>query len=66
MEMPHLLSNDRTSKLTNAGEDIALLRASDEDLATSFIMPVKTNVKYKPTLFYTVQQHCTEMHFSLC
>lgn len=37
MEMQYILSNDRTSKLTNAGEDRAVLRASDEDVATSFV-----------------------------
>lgn len=37
MEMQYVLSNDRTSKLTNAEEDVALLRASDEDLATSLV-----------------------------
>lgn len=37
MKMQYTLSNDRTSKLTNAGEDVALLRASDEDLASSLV-----------------------------
>lgn len=28
MEMQYILSNDKTSKLTHAGENVALLRAS--------------------------------------